>query len=187
MWLYKAVTVKIRTSGLITLAVSGTGTGTRMKTWTNGLYSFMSNLSHCTWTVTGSTPKLFPIVLVRVSVSVPVRDTTSVITHHTSTYVSARSPAQMLHEQPQHLSVHHVRFHVYSFLSSLLPVSLHDVFKSVEVGRFSGRRSPYLYVVVQTACSKYREVWVRLQYVNLRKQETTCFPFMLVDNTDILN
>ena len=44
MWLYKAVTVKIRTSGLITLAVSGTGTGTRTKTWTNGLYSFMSNL-----------------------------------------------------------------------------------------------------------------------------------------------
>ena len=117
--------------------------------------------------MTGSTPKLFPIVLVRVSVSVSVRDTTSVITHHTSTYVSARSPAQMLHEQPQHLSVHHVRLHVYSFLSSLLPVSLHYVFKSVEVRR-SGRRSPDLYVMVQTACSKYREVWVRLQYVNLK-------------------
>ena len=74
----------------------------------------------------------------------------------------------MLHEQPQHLSVHHVRLHVYSFLSSLLPVSLHDVFKSVEVRCFSGRRSPDLYVVVQTACSKYREVWMRLQYVNLK-------------------
>ena len=43
-----------RMNGLITLAVSRTGTRTR--TWTNGLYSFMQNLLHCTWTGTGAVP-----------------------------------------------------------------------------------------------------------------------------------
>ena len=34
--------------GVFTLAVSGTRTGTRTRTKTNGLYVFKKNLSHCT-------------------------------------------------------------------------------------------------------------------------------------------
>ena len=40
-------------NGLITRAVFKTGAGIRTETWTNRLYGFMLNLSHCTWTGTG--------------------------------------------------------------------------------------------------------------------------------------
>ena len=39
--LYLSSKVFVMTTGLITLAVSGTGTGTRAETWTNWLYGFM--------------------------------------------------------------------------------------------------------------------------------------------------
>ena len=67
------------TNGLITLAVSGTGTGTRTVTWMNRLYDLYRTFHTTPEEGQGST-LLSPIVLVLTSVPASVSDTASVIT-----------------------------------------------------------------------------------------------------------
>ena len=68
------------TYGLITLAVSGTGTGTGAETWMNGLYA-LCRIFHTVSEQDRGQHLLSPIVLVPVPVPVLVPDTTSVILH----------------------------------------------------------------------------------------------------------